>query len=138
MGVYSLNRTNEIELNASVEECVYEPGMEGAMAIVAESEANYNAIMQAIGVAELCVYESTGKEMVYESSNIKGFFGKVKEFFLKMWEKIKGLFQKFFAMFDQYVKSDKEFINKYRNVLLKVNTRNFEYKGFKYTNLDLI
>lgn len=137
MGVYSLNKTNEIELNASIEECVYEPGMEGAMAIVVESEANYNAIMQAVGVAELCVYESTGEEMVYEASNVTGFFGKVKEFFVKMWEKIKGLFKKFFAMFDGFVKNDKEFVNKYKTSLAKVDTRNFEYKGFKFTKLDL-
>lgn len=137
MGVFSINKTNDIDLNTSIEECVYEPGMEGAMAIVAESEANYNAIMQAIGIAELAVFESTGEEMVYESGNVKGFFAKVKEFFLKMWEKIKGLFKKFFAMFDGFAKSDKEFINKYRSSLLAVNTRNFEYKGFNYTELEL-
>ena len=137
MGVYSMNNDVELELGTSVEECAYEPGIEAAWAIVAESEQNYNAIMQAIGVEELAVYESTGEEMVYEAGNVSGFFGKVKEFFLKMWEKIKGLFKKFFAMFDTFVKNDKDFVNKYKAHLAKIDTRNFEYKGFKYTKLDL-
>ena len=136
MGVYSL-RSNEMELNLNIEECSYEPGLEGAMAIVAESEANYNAIMRAVGIEELAVYESTGAEMVYEAGNISSFFGKVKEFFKKIIEKIKALFKKFFAMFDSYTKSDKEFLNKYRQVLARVNTRDFKYKGFKFTHLDI-
>lgn len=136
MGVYSL-RSNEMELNLNIEECSYEPGLEGAMAIVAESEANYNAIMRAVGIEELAVYESTGAEMVYEAGNISSFFGKVKEFFKKILEKIKALFKKFFAMFDSYTKSDKEFLNKYRQVLTRVNTRDFKYKGFKFTHLNI-
>lgn len=136
MGVYSI-RNNDIDLNTGIQECVYEPGIEAAWGIVAESEANYNAIMQAIGIEELMVYESTGEEMVYEASQVSGFFGKMKEFFMKIWEKIKGLFKKFFAMFDSYTKSDKDFINKYKNHLLKVDTRNFEYKGFNFTETDL-
>lgn len=136
MGVYSI-RNNDIELSTGIVECAYEPGIEAAWAIVAESEANYNAIMQAVGVEELMVYESTGEEMVYEAGQISGFFGKVKEFFKKIWEKIKGLFQKFFAMFDSYTKNDKDFINKYKSQLLKVDTRNFEYKGFNFDKSKL-
>lgn len=136
MGVYSI-RNNDIDLNTGIQECVYEPGIEAAWGIVAESEANYNAIMQAVGVEELMVYESTGEEMVYEASQVSGFFGKVKEFFMKIWEKIKGLFKKFFAMFDSYTKNDKDFINKYKSHLLKVDTRNFEYKGFNFDKTKL-
>lgn len=135
MGVYSIN--NNIELGTSFEECTYEPGIEAAWGIVAESEQNYNTIMQAIGVEELAVYEATGEEMVYEAGKVTGFFAKVKEFFLKLWEKIKGLFKKFFAMFDSFVKNDKDFVKKYKNHLANINTRGFEYKGFNFTNLDL-
>lgn len=136
MGVYSMTN-RETNLTAGIIECMHEPGLEGAYAIVAESEANYNKIMQAVGVAELAVFESTGAEMVYEATDIKGFFGKVKEFFVNLWEKIKGLFKKFFAMFDSYVKNDKDFVNKYKKHLLTVNTRDFKYKGYNFT-LDAV
>lgn len=132
MGVYSMSN-RELELTTGIIECAHEPGLEGAYAIVAESEANYNAIMQAVGVAELAVYESTGCEMVYEAGDVKGFFGKVKEFFMNLLEKIRGLFKKFFAMFDSHVKNDKDFVNKYKKHLLSVNTKNFKYKGFNFT-----
>ena len=132
MGVYSMTN-RETELTAGIIECMHEPGLEGAYAIVAESEANYNKIMQAVGVAELAVFESTGEEMVYEAADVKGFFGKVKEFFVNLWEKIKGLFKKFFAMFDSYVKNDKDFVSKYKKHLLSVNTRDFKYKGYNFT-----
>ena len=133
--IYASNIENT-QLTNAFEECNYEPGIEAAWGIVTESEANYNRIMQAIGIEELCAYSETGQELVYESSNVKGFIGKAKEFFMKMWEKIKGMFKKFFAMFDSYTKSDKDFINKYKTHLLKVNARNFEYKGFNFTNLN--
>lgn len=136
MGVYSMSN-RELELTTGIIECTHEPGLEGAYAIVAESEANYNAIMQAVGVAELAVYESTGYEMVYEAGDVKGFFGKVKEFFMNLLEKIRGLFKKFFSMFDSYTKNDKDFINKYKKHLLSVNTKNFKYKGFNFT-LDAV
>lgn len=132
MGVYSMTN-KEMDLTAGIIECSFEPGIEGAYAIVAESEANYNSIMQAVGVAELAVYESTGEEMVYEAGDVKGFLGKVKEFFVNLWEKIKGLFKKFFAMFDSYTKSDKEFVNKYKKHLISVNVKDFKYKGFNFT-----
>lgn len=136
MGVYSMSN-RELELTTGIIECAHEPGLEGAYAIVAESEANYNAIMQAVGVAELAVYESTGYEMVYEAGDVKGFFGKVKEFFMNLLEKIRGLFKKFFSMFDSYTKNDKDFVNKYKKHLLSVNTKNFKYKGFNFT-LDAV
>lgn len=136
MGVYSISN-REIELTTGVIECAHEPGLEGAYHIVAESEANYNAIMQAVGVAELAVFESTGTEMVYEAGDVKGFFGKMKEFFLNIWEKIKGLFKKFFAMFDSYVKNDKDFVNKYKKDIVSANTKGFKYKGFNFT-LDAV
>lgn len=136
MGVYSISN-RQVELTTGIIECAHEPGLEGAYHIVAESEANYNAIMQAVGVAELAVFESTGMEMVYEAGDVKGFFGKMKEFFLNLWEKIKGLFKKFFAMFDSYVKNDKDFVNKYKKDILSANTKGFKYKGFNFT-LDAV
>ena len=41
-------------LNESTyEECVFEAGMEGAMNIVAESEYNWQKLMEAVGIDEL-------------------------------------------------------------------------------------
>lgn len=113
----------------------YEYGIERACAIVAESEMNYNKIMQAVGVAEATAVAETGAEMVYEASDISGFFAKVKEFFQKLIEKIKSLFKKFFGMLDSWIKSDKDFVNKYKSDLVKADTRNFEFKGYTFTNL---
>ena len=137
MGVYSISN-RELDLSTGVIECAHEPGLEGAYHIVAESEANYNTIMQAVGVAELAVFESTGAEMIYEAGDVKGFFGKMKEFFMNLWEKIKGLFKKFFAMFDSYTKNDKDFIAKYKkDITAATNLKGFKYKGYNFT-LDAV
>lgn len=109
---------------------------ETAATIIAQNEANYATIMKSIGIAELAVYESTGAEMIYEGANIKGFFAKVKEFFVKLWNKVKGLFKKFFALIGSYTMKDKDFINKYKKDLLKVNLKDFTVKGYNYTNLN--
>jgi len=105
---------------------------ETAATIIAQNEANYATIMKSIGIAELAVYESTGAEMIYEGANIKGFFAKVKEFFVKLWNKIKGLFKKFFALIGSYTMKDKDFINKYKKDLLKVNLKDFTVKGYEF------
>jgi len=135
MGVYTSNASVNFDTDSFIE-CQYEPGIEAAYHIVAESEANYNAIMQAVGIHELAVFESTGAEMIYEASDVKGFKEKVKQFIRNIWEKIKGLFRKFFAMLNSFLKTDKEFIDKYKKHLLQVNTRGFKYKGFVFTNLN--
>jgi hypothetical protein len=135
MGVYTSNVSVNFDTDSFIE-CQYEPGIEAAYNIVAESEANYNAIMQAVGVHELAVFESTGAEMIYEATDVEGFKAKVKQFIRNIWEKIKGLFRKFFAMLNSFLKTDKEFINKYKKHLLQVDTRDFKYKGFVFTNLS--
>jgi len=135
MGVYTSNASVNFDTDSFIE-CQYEPGIEAAYHIVAESEANYNAIMQAVGIHELAVFESTGAEMIYEATDVKGFKEKVKQFIRNIWEKIKGLFRKFFAMLNSFLKTDKEFINKYKKHLLQVDIRGFKYKGFVFTNLS--
>ena len=133
MAVYSL-RESGINMD-SIESipCKYDNMLEASYAIIAESEANYANIMKAVGIAELAVFEESGQEMIYEAADVKGFFGKVKDFFVNLMKKVKGLFEKFFAMINSYAKSDKEFVNKYRKQLLAVNTRDFSFKGFKFT-----
>ena len=50
--------------------------------------------------------------------------------------KIKQLFAKFFALLNSYIKDDKEFVDKYSKQLLNVNTNNFKFKGFNFTNVE--
>lgn len=132
MAVYSL-RESGINMD-SIESipCKYDNMLEASYAIIAESEANYANIMKAVGIAELAVFEESGQEMIYEAADVKGFFGKVKDFFVNLMKKVKGLFEKFFAMINSYAKTDKEFVNKYRKQLLTVNTKDFSFKGFKF------
>lgn len=135
MGVYSTgSHATALFDNNNIIESVFDSPIEAAFHIVAEGEENYNKIMQAIGIDELAVLESTGAEMVYEAVDIKALFGKIKDFFMNLFKKIQGIFQKFMALINSWVKSDKDFVNKYKKVLAQVDTKNFEYKGYKFTN----
>lgn len=134
MGVYSMvNESSSMQVDAI--ECQYDNFHEGALAIIAESEFNYGMIMRAIGQQELAVYESTGEEMVYTEASAGGFLDKVKQFFMGIWQKVKGLFNRFIAMFDSFVKSDKDFINKYKKDLYSIShsLKDFKYKGYKFS-----
>lgn len=135
-GGYTINNGPLDIENMTYEESAYENPFEAGMNLVAESENNYNNIMKAIAMDELYALESTGAEIVYESGRIKSFLTKVKEFFKKLWEKIKGIFVKFFASINAMVMKDKQFVNKYKKALMKVETRDFTYKGFEFTNLS--
>ena len=118
---------------STYDECVYEAGIEGAMNIVAESEYNWQKLMEATGIDELQYFVENGSEMVYEASGT-GFFAKAKDFFKKVWEKVKGLFRKFFGMFDAMVKDDATFLSKYKNKLAKVKLpSDFKIKGYNFT-----
>ena len=110
--------------------------LEGAYIGVYETECNYARLMESIGVSELTYYVETGKDIVTEAGYGESFFEKAKKFFKSIIDKIASLFKKFIALIDSYIKTDKEFVNKYKKALIKVNTRDFEYKGYKFTNLD--
>ena len=118
---------------STYDECVYEAGIEGAMNIVAESEYNWQKLMEATGIDELQYFVENGTEMVYEASGT-GFFAKAKDFFKKVWEKVKGLFRKFFGMFDAMVKDDAAFLSKYKTKLARVEIpSDFKIKGYNFT-----
>lgn len=136
MGVYSIVKESTTNLDITgIVECGYDNMSEASLNIVAESEYNFGAIMKHVGISELAVFEKSGTEMVYESTQVDSFFAKIKQFFLGIWEKIKGLFKKFFAMLDVYIKSDKDFIAKYEKELVSIerNLKNFKYSGFEYS-----
>ena len=137
MGVYSIGRNYSRDFdNTGIVECQLEPGLEAALNIVAESELNYNKLMQAVAKDELGYLQENGVEMVYESGTASGFIEKLKAFFLKIWEKIKGLFRKFFAKINSYLIDDKKFADKYKDRIINANLKDFKFKGFKFTNLD--
>ena len=142
MGMYSRNIYSDGAISELLENCeAIEPRTdyftEAALNIVVEGEENYNRIVQAVGIDEYNYFEENGTEMVYEAADIKGFFGKIKAFFINLLQKIKGLVKKFISLFDSYTKSDKDFVNKYRKHLLGVNMKNFEYKGYKFDDAKL-
>ncbi len=139
MGVYSTGNTATATLfdNQNIIESAFDSPIEAAFHIVAEGEENYNKIMQAIGIDELAVLESTGTEMIYEAVDIKSVFGKIKEFFVNLFKKIQGIFQKFMALINSWVRDDKTFVAKYKKHLMQVNTKDFEYKGYVFTNQNL-
>lgn len=142
MGMYSRNIYSDGAISELLENCeAIEPRTdyfaEAALNIVVEGEENYNRIMQAVGIDEYNYFEENGVEMVYEAADIKGFFGKIKAFFVNLLQKIKGLIKKFISLFDSYTKSDKDFVNKYRKHLLTVNMKDFEYKGYKFDDAKL-
>ena len=141
MGMYSRNNTyfDNSEISELLENCeAIAPKTdyfaEAALNIVVEGEDNYNRIMQAVGIDEYNYFEENGVEMIYEAADVKGFFAKIKAFFVNLLQKIKGLIKKFISLFDSYTKSDKDFINKYRRHLLTVNMKDFEYKGYKFSD----
>lgn len=142
MGMFSINAgyitegvggINIDDLDA--QECFEENCVDAALRVVAETQNNWNSIMEAIGIEELCNYEETGS-VIYESGTISGIFEKIKEFIKKLMEKIKGIFNKFMAVINSWVASDKEFVSKYKKQILSADMKDFKYKGFTFTNLD--
>lgn len=138
MGMFSYKSNylteSMIDLDSiQAQECFEENAMDSAFRIVAENTANWNSIMEAIGMDELAVYESTGREMVYEGGTVSAIFDKIKDFFKKLIEKIKGIFAKFMTVLNSWVKSDSEFVKKYKSDILKANIENFQFKGYKFT-----
>ena len=146
MGIFSTNRAvaESGVLSKNIDNVI--PALESAnytamgIELVAESEANYNAIMKAIGVGELNYFEENGCEIVYESSGSNNFFEKIKQFFVKLWDKIKEIFHKFFVWLDSLVKSDAKFVAKYQKEAeerwSKLTDDNFTFKGYKFSIPD--
>ena len=49
----------------------------------------------------------------------EGFIDKTKDFFKKTWEYIKSIFTKVTSWFDSFIKSNKEYIEKYKDIIKK-------------------
>ena len=104
----------------------------------AENTINFNAIMEACAIEEFCAFEESGVEMLTEAS-VSGFFEAAKNFFKKIWEKIQSIFKKVAMQFASWSKNDKEFYNKYKKEIAKVQTAGMagfsdvEVKVYPYT-----
>ena len=140
MGIFSTSTGYSSGLSMDMDNVV--PALESAnytamsLQVVAEAEANHNAIMKAIGIHELAAFEETGEEIVYESGAASGFIAKVKQFFIKLWDKVKEIFHKFFVWLDSLTKDNKEFAKKYEAEARKRWSSlkdEFSVKGYKFT-----
>lgn len=132
-GIIAANEAATVMEDDSVKPSMYEDFTEGAMVAVAESETNYTRLMMGIGITEAVAYSETGEPMVYTESFIGDVVDKIKEFFKKLWDKIKALFKRFVLMFDQYFKSDKDFLKKYKSRILKSSTKDMTFSGYPFS-----
>lgn len=142
MGIYSRNLASSAHQVVEVEATHYAESMsimDATLTAVAESQENWNQLMKAVGCMELSVMENTGAEIVYEASSLKDFFTAARNWFIELLKKIKGIFTNFLAKINSFVKSDKEFVKKYK-VAIAAGAGNipstFSMKGHKYENLD--
>ena len=110
--------------------------MEACYAGIAETEMNWNAIMEAAAETEMNYFAENGEEYVYTEAS--GFGSKVVEFFKKIWEKIKGLFKKFLVMIGSMTAKDKDFVKKYGETIRR-NMKNIpadaKFKGYEFENV---
>lgn len=111
------------------------------MIAIYESEHNWNLIMNALAMRE--VNEAAiGREMVLESVDIKGFFAKVKEFFVTMWKKITAVVKNWIDNATAALRTNKSFIAKYESKLgegqtaYEANPNKKAFKGYEFKILD--
>ena len=108
--------------------------MEATYAYAAENEMNWNAIMEAVAVAE--INAATNGDIEFDVVQEAGFGASILNFFKKIWEKIKSLFKKFMVMIGSLVGKDKDFAKKHGDTIRKaINNipNDAEIKGYKFT-----
>lgn len=86
------------------------------MISIYESEHNWNQIMNALASHEV-LEAARGREMVMEAVDIKGFFEKVKQFFVKLWKKITAVVKNWIDNASAVLRTNKSFANKYGSKL---------------------
>lgn len=124
----------ELVNNSAIEASAYDDFTEGALTIVAESEANFNQLMMSIGIYESQYYAESGEMVVYTEGMISSVIEKIKAFLKKLWDKIKALFKRFVLMFDQYFSSDATFLKKYKSRILKSSVKDLNFTGYPFNN----
>ena len=122
------------EVEDAQEGMIGDPIEEFAM-IMYESEYNYNQIMESIGMAELRE-ASMGRELIYESVDIKGFFEKVKKWLVSMFEKLTQAVRKLLAKLDFQAKADKKFVTQ-NAVRIRAGEKMADWAAEGYVFADL-
>ena len=70
--------------------------------------------------------------MVFSENVITSMLSKIKAFLMKVWSKIKAIFRGFMARVDSVMtKSNKEFVNRYRQEVMRKDLTDFEVKWRK-------
>lgn len=118
------------EVEAAEEGLIGDPVAE-AYEIMFESEYNYNQLMHMIGIHELCA-ASSGRELVLEAVDIKGFFARVKEILANMFAAITKAFRKVAQTIGASVSNDKKLVTKYRAAIEAGADTDWEAKGYVF------
>lgn len=122
------------EIENSVTDSI-NPVEEMSMALY-ESEYNYNQIMKAIGIAELNEM-ANGRELIMESFDIKGFFGKVKDVILRLFHRITEIAVKIFDELTLRYKQDAKWLKNNESKVLKgASNKKFEFKGYDFPDAN--
>lgn len=107
------------------------------MTILKENCINYSRITKAsiIGdMREFSLTESGGTEEEIKSiqeSNVDGFWGGLKEFFIKLGKKIKGMFVKIITKLQSFFMSKKDFVKKHKGKFIEHNLKDMKFKWRK-------
>lgn len=135
MGVFSRNSLDNLA-DVQVEAAVGYEDVTGVQVAMIESYQNQMAIFEGaiqndMHETILSLDESVDESQVqaFSESALGDLVGKIKAFFVKLWEKIKGIFRSFMAKFDSvFMKSNKEFVNKYRKEVFGKDLTNMKVK----------
>lgn len=128
------NEANREEIDAAVEGIVGEP-IEEAYEAMFEAQYNYNQLMRVVGLNEVYA-ASTGREVVMEAVDFKGFFKRVKQIIVNLFEAITKAFKKFTAYLVQVAMADKKYVEKYKAKIVEGGSKNWSAKGFVYKKAD--
>lgn len=138
MGVYhvGIDIANDVNFD-TVQESKFTPDMAGTLAMIAESEENYNRIMKAVGIAELAYLEESGSELIYEAADAESFLDKVKKWFTQLLEKVTAMFKSFIDMLRRKMGNDKLFAEKFEKDLAGADASKVkDFKGYKFSHMD--
>ena len=124
------------EVEAAEEGLIGDP-LEEAYNIMYEAEYNYNQIMRCIGMQEISE-AAMGRELVLEAADIKGFFAKVKEFFVTMFKRITETVKTVLAKLDFQAKADKKFVTENRKKIeFGASKGKWEFEGYTFEELGI-
>ena len=124
--------------NVQAEAVEIDNAHEAMIAATAVDEANFNAIMRPLAVAELNALREGADPFtaVYTEGTLSSFWERVKAFFKKVWAKIKGIFAKVMTRIDAQFRSGKAFWDKYKTEISKklaqIDKDKVKFIGYNY------